>query len=627
MKKLISFILILSVICSMSNVSAIDLITSRVTEKTNSWDTPSNKYNKLHFYFLDNDYSTVDDQDEMEAAFESLSSANVLSSTYNTSEPLSLNVTIQFASHFANTDEYIELVNARSELESIEDIHKWREELNSFSELYHNDLIEQNISHIENLGYADYETIRYSPFVVLKMSTSEINIEDFSELIESEDVSHISFDYEPVPASEMTWNETLTTINARSIVNNGTYTGEGIRIGILEAGGICDTSHASLENIDITFNNFEDLTEEQTDEDDHATNVTSILYSIAPEAEYFFNLTADTISLEWFIDNNCDIVNCSWGYSGAVRGTEIDDGEFQYIASTSNEYEMDKDGLYDYQVQHHFITVVKSAGNVSTVDTSPSFNPNGLITNPGFAYNVITVGGIDFQDDDSSGISHHEGAAYISGSNSIKPNISAPYVVEIPGVGEERGTSYAAPQVAASIALLYQSRNQLMAYPEAAMAIVTASASETDDYDNDDEFIDERVGTGVIDVDEMIDIATNRTYDTELNEEGELDEVFSISIDLDEGDILQVSSTWIVRVSSDDDDAPTEIHFTDYDMVLLDPDGDSIESSMFGDKSNVEFIRYEIEEDGEYTMVVDIWGTFEFGDNDKDWLAIAYCIK
>lgn len=69
------------------------------------------------------------------------------------------------------------------------------------------------------------------------------------------------------------------------------------------------------------------------------------------------------------------------------------------------------------------------------------------------------------------------------------------------------------------------------------------------------------------------------------------------------------------------------MYFTDYDLVIQDENQILLDSSVLWSNSNVEFIRYEAEADGLYTIVVDLWGDFNYGGSDTDFLAIAYSIK
>ncbi len=627
MKKIISICLTVCLICTLCiNIFASEMETPKLEDATKKpWETPDNIYNKLHFYFGDEDLFTIDDAKEMNEAFSALkSSDDAKVNAYGVTSDTTIDVTVQFASEISETKSYFELVARRAELNTLEEVHEWRAELNSYSNEYHNKLISENIMMLKELKADSYEIIRYSPCITLKMEMEDVELDDFTQLIESENISHISFDYTIETAGEMSWNEALDEIHASTIVGNAIYTGDGVRIGVYEAGGIVDVTHTSLQGIDITINDFSHLDPEKYHYlSSHATVVTAIIYQMAPDAKYFYNQTpASNRSLEWFIDNGCDVVNCSWGTTSATPTGEMIGDDIVYAAATTNGYKMHVDGLYDYQIQHHFITVVKSAGNYNNTVTSSSYNPNGLISNPGYAYNVITVGGVEY--DSTGDLVHRSKCSYVSGSSSRKPNVSAPAAVYVPGIGNQTGTSIATPQVTASIALLLERKPQLCSYPEIIMSIVTASANETDDYSEDDGSFDTKVGAGVIDTDSIV---YYDYYNTAEQDPGTTSNVFSINVYLNSGDILQVGTSWLVRVSLNSSGNPSQVHFTDYDLELRGPNGNIVSYSIYGNDSNVEFIRYQTPSSGQYTIVVNRYNNFTMGADNVDYLAIAYNIK
>lgn len=51
---------------------------------------------------------------------------------------------------------------------------------------------------------------------------------------------------------------------------------------------------------------------------------------------------------------------------------------------------------------------------------------------------------------------HESNASYTTVESVSKPNISAPYSVDIPNIGTRNGTSFATPQVTGVLALLFQ---------------------------------------------------------------------------------------------------------------------------------------------------------------------------
>ena len=86
----------------------------------------------------------------------------------------------------------------------------------------------------------------------------------------------------------------------------------------------------------------------------------------------------DRIGIQWFIDNACDIVNCSFGYYN--NGTPDADGSY---SDGVKQYRNDIDGVYDYQILAHFITVVKSAGNYNDNPIYSSYNTGNKAASPG----------------------------------------------------------------------------------------------------------------------------------------------------------------------------------------------------------------------------------------------------
>ena len=91
-----------------------------------------------------------------------------------------------------------------------------------------------------------------------------------------------------------------------------------------------------------------------------------------PDAEFYFANTPSTTTgtvlegIEWFIEQGCDVVNCSFGYDQDVQ------------------YRYDVDAVYDYQIGANNIIVVAATGN----------SAEKYVGSPAQAYNVIAVGGV-----------------------------------------------------------------------------------------------------------------------------------------------------------------------------------------------------------------------------------------
>jgi hypothetical protein len=154
----------------------------------------------------------------------------------------------------------------------------------------------------------------------MEMEIDEIDILYFFRLSESEEIADISFSFITGVIPSVAWDTALEEIGAYDIVSNGTYTGDGVRIGIMEPNGVCDTNHLNLSGKAISI-------KDDTGNGDsiHATQVTSIIATIAPDAELFvygIDASSPEFDFSWFIENDCNVVNCSWGVPGTTRNAD-----------------------------------------------------------------------------------------------------------------------------------------------------------------------------------------------------------------------------------------------------------------------------------------------------------------
>ena len=372
---------------------------------------------------------------------------------------------------------------------------------------------------------------------------------------------------------------------------------------------VCDVSNANLYDKNITLEN------PNAASNDHADLVTSIVALIAPDAEFYVS-NSDRIGLEWFIDMGCDVVNCSFGY---YNNQENADGTY---SDGVKQYQNNIDGLYDYQVLAHFITVVKSAGNYSDDPTSPKYNPQNKITSPGYAHNVITVGGVQ-RTASSSGyyLEHDPYASYVTPSGHTKPNICAINTVTVPNLGTYTGTSYAAPQVTGCIALLMESNIDYCTYPERTLSLIASTAQKTYDYVENNENFNLKVGAGVIDLQRMLD--SNLYYRASNTNGSSGSEIASVTVSLREGQTLQAGLGWLVTAvnSSSTEINITSVIVTDYDLWIYSPSGTVFTSSC--SNSNVELVRLTAEEFGNYRIVLRQYGELD-EIIDGEWIFITY---
>lgn len=554
--------------------------------------TNSNPYNKLHFYFETLEHGTIDDSEELEDAVQCVMEHNSDGSTYSSvvreSAVNEIDMIVEFKSDFMNTERYAELMEMRENAKTSEEVLQFRKALNSYSKEYHGQIVNSNLQLLSMLECIEIKTMEYSPFVIVAIDSDNLNTEVLEALCISENVAQISLRYEPEIVQAASKDDTLSGINAYDIVTNGTFTGEGIRIGIYEAAGVCDPSDENLADKNITI---KDL---NMGIDDHATEVASVLSIIAPDAEFYVSKICDE-SLSWFVSQNCDIINCSFGVAGNVRNS---DGT--YSEGTNWGYQYDLDGYYDYMIQAHCITVCVSAGNKCTDNTSSKYNPNNRVTSPGYAYNAITVGGVDRVN--ISGVYrwiHADGASYACNAPNVKPNVAAPFVVDVPFIGTCGGTSYSSPLVAGCVALIMEGMPQYRLYPEIILSIITATAKKTYDYSATISGFDNKVGAGIIDLKRIL---SGFGIETQLEQWDVAGEVFSKEIYYSPGSEACISLAWLAAANYTSSSQISTV-CTDYEIRLYSSSGTLLAMSNLSD-SNVELIRKTVTSAGYYRVVV-----------------------
>ena len=246
-------------------------------------------------------------------------------------------------------------------------------------------------------------------------------------------------------------------------VNNNL--GGGIKIGVIE------TNNYNPNATHLVGANITKYTSGTENSLNHSTKVLSILCGktitkdgikyggVVPASTIFFAKTSspfsDTSEFFWLIvEKDVAVINISAGDYPNVLG------DYSNI-----------DAYLDCLILQYRVAVVNSAGNKSS------------ITLPGMAYNAITVGNLSNEKNSDKYIvnpnSSYEERDYLTN----KPDICAfgtdvhmLYNNEETNFGS--GTSWAAPQVTGTIALMMAENNKLIGKPDAVKAILVNTAEE-----------------------------------------------------------------------------------------------------------------------------------------------------
>lgn len=283
-------------------------------------------------------------------------------------------------------------------------------------------------------------------------------------------------------------------MNAEALTEAG-LTGEGVRVGILDAG--FRLTHPAFERLRVgaafdAIHQDQNVDEEPGQDDPgeaaHGTAMLSIVADLAPNAEYYLAKTEDiqrdgrdfeahieedywVAGLEWCVENGCAVVNSSLNYALDYAFEEMD-GQTSPVS------------LAAVEAMRRGALIVNSAGNINV------YNPLGRIAPPADSVGVFTVG---------AALSNGEPAAFSSrgptGDGRLKPDALALGVgvsaaaLDGDGFLLARGTSAASALTAGAAALLVEAFPS--ASPAEMMNALRMTASNADAPDN-------RSGYGVL---------------------------------------------------------------------------------------------------------------------------------
>lgn len=289
--------------------------------------------------------------------------------------------------------------------------------------------------------------------------------------------------------------------------------------------------------------------------------------------------------MEWLLDNEVNIVNCSFG-----RDTN---GVYDWISA-----------YLDYVVRNSWITIVCAAGNAGDDD--------GYVGDGGLGRNVVTVGSIQ-ETMLISDFSSYQEVTQIS-----KPNLVAfGDDLSINGIDDPLyGTSFSTPMVTGGIALLMQKRATLKAHPEMVLSLLSASAYPivyNPSYDTSG--LEETYGAGVMNIDNADDQYT-LTSAFSLTSPTANSVVRSQQVIISGVRMLRASVAWIIN--GEQSTTPT---FTNYNLRIKNSSG-TIVASASSTYNNLEGVEY-LAVPGTYTFEVVLSGSKTGTGTDYLSLSIA----
>ncbi len=373
-------------------------------------------------------------------------------------------------------------------------------------------LTEQNAATFAQLNIPEEDVIlteTLAPVYIVMLDA-----EDIERLAKHPGVTAIYFyDMETPAQADFSWTPELSssqitgTLNATTLGRIRTdvgLTGSGVKLGIIDGGMV--QAHSEIPSSRITY-----ITPTGQSDNTHATNVARIAAGsngVAPAASIYSSygvvigdndLQPTNNNMINAITNQCEagvqVANYSQKYDRYHDQTPSD--EKIYVFNDASEQYL------DYIVRTKKMTFVVAAGN-----------ERGVIHCPGVAYNIITVGGLinnDTSDPDDDYM--YTRTSYDNGDGCFKPDL----IADQPG----DGTSYAAPVVTGTVALLYQLRPALKTQPEAVKAILLASCHRKavvdteyneDSYEYMTDGLTDHQGAGVFDPYRAIAIAGSGHY-------------------------------------------------------------------------------------------------------------------
>ena len=423
----------------------------------------------------------------------------------------------------------------------------------------------------------------YAPLIIVN-----IKIYKILKLSEFDDI--LSFQLVEKDEKKEETSYSIPNINANYLRNNLNLRGSGIKVGIVEI-NYADKSNSQLNDRNIIFDVSDAVASQDTGS--HATKVASIIVGrtqgIVPDATVYMtaakNRLEDYEKIEWLMDQGVSVINYSAGYSTGA-------GLYSDMAK-----------WIDHLSFQHNITFVKSSGNGGD---------NSYITDPGMAYNGITVSSINdnnsFNEPNWNDDSFSNYSSFLEIEGGYKPDLSAPGEdISVAGFLGSNGTSFSAAHVTGVIAQILQSSPDLIFKPCALNAILKAGTlhktandynfySMIPDYSN-------REGAGVIDAKGAYQSANASNYIQVQLDNGLFPYSYPITINYISSPV-RIVLNWHKQNSILNNGSINLRNISDMDLYIIDPNGQIVAASTTAN-NNTEMVEFTPTVKGTYTVIVD----------------------
>ena len=432
----------------------------------------------------------------------------------------------------------------------------------------------------------------YSPMIIARLTKTIVIDLCNNELVSWMDLFE---DYECIDCLARS-NRMSSAAYVRDHYGNRGYE---VIIGQIET-GVPDTSVIDLDDTDT-------IVKQNCTIKDHATRVARILVGesqgIAPDATLFCTgasqLSQVYPEIEWLLGQGVNIINASFGfgYNGAY------DTPSQWV---------------DHIAMVHNVHFVTPSGNYYSTSNGNNYTYN--ISSFGMGYNVITVGGFDDLNNDTAeddiiwGESCYQEANPVNGHRPEKPNLVASCEnIYLLGLGNDGGTSFAAPQVAGVIAQLCSYKPSLLLKQSVVGAMIAAgtftTVSGSDTHISGSDEIWDKQGAGKLYARGIRSIAVAGNHWKETILTSSFPYIKNVYIDATSSSKIRIAIFWLMRNKLSNGSAEHELGnidpglFTNLDLKVYAPNGSLVGSSTTL-YSNYEIIEFSPSASGTYKIKI-----------------------